>query len=152
MGTIEGNALTGFQMAAERGPLCDEPLFGVNVRLEVFPKSGDEEGTADAGAGEEQYGPFSGQVTSAAREAIRRAVLKAGPRLVEAMYLSVITTTSEALGGTYSVLGRRARRSSPKQFERVPPSLLSTRTFRSRSLLVSLMSCGTAARAHPTPS
>ena len=94
-------------MAAERGPLCDEPLFGVNVRLEVFPKSGDEEGTADAGAGEEQYGPFSGQVTSAAREAIRRAVLKAGPRLVEAMYLSVITTTSEALGGTYSVLGRR---------------------------------------------
>ena len=107
VGTIEGNALTGFQMAAERGPLCDEPLFGVNVRLEVFPKSGDEEGTADAGAGEEQYGPFSGQVTSAAREAIRRAVLKAGPRLVEAMYLSVITTTSEALGGTYSVLGRR---------------------------------------------
>ena len=33
--------------------------------------------------------------------------LKAGPRLVEAMYLSVISTTSEALGGTYSVLGRR---------------------------------------------
>ena len=46
-------------------------------------------------------------MASAAREAIRKAVLKAGPRLVEAMYLSVISTTSEALGGTYSVLGRR---------------------------------------------
>jgi ribosome assembly protein 1 len=107
MSTVEGNALTGFQMATLRGPLCDEPLFGVNVRLEVIPKPrhGDEEG--DGGFGEEQYGPFSGQVTSATREAIRRSVLKAGPRLVEAMYLAVITTTSEALGGTYSVLGRR---------------------------------------------
>jgi len=107
MSTVEGNALTGFQMATLRGPLCDEPLFGVNVRLEVIPKPrhGDEEG--DGGFGEEQYGPFSGQVTSATREAIRRSVLKAGPRLVEAMYLAVINTTSEALGGTYSVLGRR---------------------------------------------
>lgn len=108
VGTIEGNALTGFQMAAERGPLCDEPMFGASVRLEVFPKRrGDDDSANDAGAGEEQYGPFSGQVASATREAIRRSVLKAQPRLVEAMYLSVITTTSEALGGTYSVLGRR---------------------------------------------
>ena len=107
MSTVEGNALTGFQMATSRGPLCEESLFGVKVSLEVIakPRQGDEEG--DGGFGEEQYGPFSGQVTSATREAIRRAVLKAGPRLVEAMYLSVITTTAEALGGTYSVLGRR---------------------------------------------
>jgi len=83
-------------------------MFGASVRLEVFPKRrGDDDSANDAGAGEEQYGPFSGQVASATREAIRRSVLKAQPRLVEAMYLSVITTTSEALGGTYSVLGRR---------------------------------------------
>lgn len=108
IGAIEGNALTGFQMATERGPLCDEPLFGVNVTLEVYSKvDPDKGGGVDDGAGEEQYGPFSGQVISATREAIRHSVLKAGPRLVEAMYLSVITTTSEALGGTYSVLGRR---------------------------------------------
>lgn len=108
IGAIEGNVLTGFQMATERGPLCDEPLFGVNVTLEAYSKvDPDKGGDIDDGAGEEQYGPFSGQVISAAREAIRQSVLKAGPRLVEAMYLSVITTTSEALGGTYSVLGRR---------------------------------------------
>ena len=106
--TIEGNALTGFQMACERGPLCEEPLFGVTVQLEVYSKVDAEAGDdAEDDFGEAQYGPFSGQVASAAREAIRRAVLKAGPRLVEAMYLSVISTTSEALGGTYSVLGRR---------------------------------------------
>lgn len=104
--TIEGNALTGFQMACERGPLCEEPLFGVTVQLEVYSKV-DAEAGGDGEVGEAQYGPFSGQVASAAREAIRKAVLKAGPRLVEAMYLSVISTTSEALGGTYSVLGRR---------------------------------------------
>ena len=108
IGAIEGNVLTGFQMATERGPLCDEPLFGVNVSLEVYSKVDPEKGgESDDGAGEEQYGPFSGQVISAAREAIRQSVIKSGPRLVEAMYLSVITTTSEALGGTYSVLGRR---------------------------------------------
>ena len=33
------------------------------------------------------YGPFSGQVTSAARQALRRAVLEADPRLVEALFL-----------------------------------------------------------------
>ena len=107
MSTVEGNALTGFQMATLRGPLCDEPMFGVNVRLEVIPKPRQDDEEGDGGFGEEQYGPFSGQVTSATREAIRRSVLKAEPRLVEAMYLAVITTTSEALGGTYSVLGRR---------------------------------------------
>jgi ribosome assembly protein 1 len=105
---IEGNALTGFQMATERGPLCEEPLFGVNVVLEAFSKIDPDRGEdSDDGAGEDQYGPFSGQVIAATREAIRQSVLKASPRLVEAMYLSVITTTSEALGGTYSVLGKR---------------------------------------------
>ena len=105
---LEGNVLTGFQMATERGPLCDEPLFGVSVSLEAYSKADpDTELDADDVAGEEHYGPFSGQVISTAREAIRQSVLAAGPRLVEAMYLSVITTTSAALGGTYSVLGRR---------------------------------------------
>ena len=33
--------------------------------------------------------------------------MKSNPRLIEAMYLAVITTTSEALNGTYAVLGRR---------------------------------------------
>ena len=39
------------------------------------------------------------QVTSTARQAFRRAVLEAGPRLVEAMFLCQVSTASEALSG-----------------------------------------------------
>ena len=49
----------------------------------------------------------SGQVITFTRDVIRQAVMKSNPRLIEAMYLAVITTTSEALNGTYAVLGRR---------------------------------------------
>lgn len=48
---------------------------------------------------EEVYGPMSGQVTSVAKQVFRRALLEAGPRLVEAMFLCEISTTSEALAG-----------------------------------------------------
>jgi ribosome assembly protein 1 len=48
---------------------------------------------------EEVYGPFSGQVTSAARQAMRRAVLEAHARLVEAMFLCEVSSTAEVLSG-----------------------------------------------------
>lgn len=52
---------------------------------------------------EETYGPFTGQVTSAARTAIRKAVLEAGPRLVEAMFLCEVSTSADALSGSHLV-------------------------------------------------
>ena len=45
------------------------------------------------------YGPFSGQVTSAVRQAMRRAVLEAHARLVEAMFLCEVSSTAEVLSG-----------------------------------------------------
>ena len=42
---------------------------------------------------------MSGQVTSVAKQVFRRALLEVGPRLVEAMFLCEISTTSEALSG-----------------------------------------------------
>jgi len=48
---------------------------------------------------EDVYGPMSGQVTSVARQAFRRAVLEGDPRLVEAMFLCEVSTTAEALSG-----------------------------------------------------
>ena len=99
----QGSVLTGFQMATDRGPLCDEPLTGVCMKLNLALNPRDE----GAGDQDEQFGPLSGQIINTVRDAIRRAVMKAGTRLVEAMYLAVITTTSEALGGTYAVLGKR---------------------------------------------
>ena len=51
--------------------------------------------TAAAGT----YGPLSGQVTSVMRQAVRRAVMEAGPCLVEAMSLCEVSATSDALAG-----------------------------------------------------
>jgi len=48
---------------------------------------------------EDVYGPFSGQVTSAVRQAMRRAVLEAHARLVEAMFLCELSSTAEVLSG-----------------------------------------------------
>jgi hypothetical protein len=52
-----------------------------------------------ASLAEDVYGPFSGQVTSAVRQAMRRAVLEANPRLVEAMFLCEMSSTAESLSG-----------------------------------------------------
>ena len=54
---------------------------------------------AGIGLAEDVYGPFSGQVTSAARQAMRRAVLEAHVRLVEAMFLCEVSSTAEVLSG-----------------------------------------------------
>ncbi|CAI5532671.1 unnamed protein product [Closterium sp. Naga37s-1] len=51
--------------------------------------------------------PISGQVMSAVKDACRAAVAANSPRLVEAMFLCEVTTTTEALGAVYAVLGRR---------------------------------------------
>lgn len=98
--SVESGVAAGFQMAAAAGPLCDEPLWGVafvvEARLNLAPAtssaSGAGEDSAAAAAAslalaEDVYGPFSGQVTSAARQAARRAVLEGDPRLVEALFL-----------------------------------------------------------------
>lgn len=62
---IEGGVQVGFQLAAERGPLCDEPLWGLAVRVSV-------ELLPEAGAGFHGT-PFNGQ---ARRAALARALSK----------------------------------------------------------------------------
>ena len=49
-------------------------------------------------------------MTSTARQALRRAVLEADPRLVEALFLCEVATSSEGLSAVYAVLGRRRAR------------------------------------------
>lgn len=73
------------------------PLLQVEARLHL---GGNEDGSsALEKLSEDVYGPLSGQVTSVAKQVFRRALLEAGPRLVEAMFLCEISTTSEALSG-----------------------------------------------------
>ena len=56
---------------------------------------------------EDVYGPFFGQVTSAARQAMRRAVLEAHVRLVEAMFLCEVSSTAEVLSGARNATSAR---------------------------------------------
>ena len=70
----------------------------------------DESGAAASSQlAEDVYGPMSGQVTSIAKQAFRRALLEADPRLVEAMFLCEISTTSEALSGRLLVITLKLR-------------------------------------------
>jgi len=92
----------GFQLGAERGPLCDEPAWGVawELLLELRPPA----------AGEEAEAGLAGCVLDAARKAVRWALEAAAPRLAEQHYLCCVATSAEALGGTYAVLHRRRGR------------------------------------------
>lgn len=102
---IESGVTAGFQAITAAGPLCEEPLWG--VAFDVLVEMHGHKDDAEADLGEEQYGPFSGQVLAASRLACSKAMMAAGPRLVEAMFLCEVATSSEALGGVYAVLGRR---------------------------------------------
>jgi len=96
--------LTGFQLAVQAGPLCEEPMHGVGIILEEIIFDWDElpeQGISD------KFGPFSGQVISCIREGCRLAFLSASPRLVEPMLRLDIQATSDALGSTYGVISKR---------------------------------------------
>ena len=67
-------------------------LWQVATRLNL-PEAG------ELALAEDVYGPFSGQVSSAARQALRRAVAEAHPLLVEAMLLCELSSTSDVLSG-----------------------------------------------------
>lgn len=75
----------------------------VAARLLITPSEAGsdapEAAAPSANLAEDVYGPMSGQVTSVAKQAFRRALLEAGPRLVEAMFLCEVSTTADALSG-----------------------------------------------------
>jgi ribosome assembly protein 1 len=103
---LRNSIVSGFQIATNTGPLCDEPMWGVAFIVEpyIFADSSDTANHPD------QYNLFSGQVITAVKEACRAAVLQNNPRLVEAFYFCELTTPTEQLGSTYAVLGKRRAR------------------------------------------
>ena len=113
--SVEAGIASGFQMATAAGPLCDEPMWGVCVEVDAClhitsSSSNDRDRDLCLSLGEDVFGPLSGQVTSATRAALRKAVLESGPRLVEAAFLCEVATSSEGLSAVYAVLGRRRAR------------------------------------------
>ncbi|CAL4926445.1 unnamed protein product [Urochloa decumbens] len=103
---LRNNIVSGFQIAANAGPLCDEPMWGLAFIVEpyLFVDGSDAANHSD------QYNIFSGQVITAVKEACRAAVLQNKPRLVEAKYFCELTAPSEQVGTTYAVLRKRRAR------------------------------------------
>jgi ribosome assembly protein 1 len=111
---VAAGVAAGFQAACERGPLCDEPLWGCvfDVCAELSPEALAASACTDGAAAEGPScaAPFAGQVMDAARKAMRAALEAASPRLVEQLFLCVVATAPEALGGMYGVLAKRRAR------------------------------------------
>ena len=85
----------GFQWAAREGPLCDEPLRGVKLRLVG----------AELAADALQRG--GGQVIPTVRRAAYAAMLLAAPRLLEPVFAVEVLAPADALPAVAAVLARR---------------------------------------------
>ncbi|XP_071776951.2 elongation factor-like GTPase 1 isoform X1 [Centroberyx gerrardi] len=151
---FDNSIVSGFQLAALSGPMCEEPLMGVCFSVERWdiqsssqPQHQDSpegdpasreasvdgkataEGTSEiparpegVTAGPSQarrraeagsvdcYGPVSGQLIAAMKEACRHAFQAQPQRLMAAMYTCEIMATAEVLGRVYGVLGKREGR------------------------------------------
>ncbi len=97
------SVLSGFQLAASNGPLCEEPMDDVAFVLDELrgPTA------AEAAAAELQSGELEGQLIVAAKEACRAAVLAGSPRVLEPVYLCELQTSQDSMGKTYGVLSKR---------------------------------------------
>lgn len=128
---FDNSIVSGFQLAALAGPMCEEPLMGVCFSVErwdIHPSAvpqprelpEDSSGPQDAlmdeaeaqvrrrqqeGASADCYRPVSGQLIAAVKEACRRAFQAQPQRLMAAMYTCEIMATADVLGeGAINVL------------------------------------------------
>jgi len=110
---VRRSVVSGFQLATAAGPLCEEPLHAVAVIVLSITAAAAGGDAADGGGAPPPAGAASapaGQVMNGVREAIRRAVLGAAPRIAEAQLAVTVHVAADGLGGTYNVLGRRRGR------------------------------------------
>ncbi|KAJ1608293.1 elongation factor-like protein [Cryptosporidium canis] len=113
--------ITGFEMASTSGPLCEEPIRGVNFVLNELVLEGlsVEEQAVDAKASspdldsgltniQKSINLISNQLTSTAKELCRRSFLQRGNVRIYEIYLSlVIYCEQSVLGKVYSVINKR---------------------------------------------
>lgn len=124
---FDNSIISGFQLAALSGPMCEEPLMGVCFSIERWdvqsappqnqdsvahrgPPDSDVEGSCETqnelsqarrrpeAASADCYGPVSGQLIAAMKEACRQAFQAQPQRLMAAMYTCEIMATAEVLG------------------------------------------------------
>ncbi|XP_057305551.1 elongation factor-like GTPase 1 isoform X1 [Hydractinia symbiolongicarpus] len=97
---FDNSIVSGFQVAVQAGPMCEEPMMGVAFFVEEW-------NILEKVSSDETYAPLSGQYISAVREGCRCAVMAQPMRLMAAMYSCEIQATSDVLGKMYGVLGKR---------------------------------------------
>ena len=85
----------GFQWGAREGPLCDEPMRNVKVRI------------IGAEVAQEPIYRGGGQIIPTARRATYAAFLLATPRLMEPVYYVEVQAPPECVSGVYTLLARR---------------------------------------------
>ncbi len=123
---LESAIATGFQLGAQAGPLAEEPMHGVaifidNISLKsngsetpILAHVPNEQSVISTGSVDHldkmQTGSVSGLAIGAMKERTRKAVLQSNARLMEAVLHVDISVTSDALGGTYTVIGKRRGR------------------------------------------
>lgn len=95
--------ISGFQLAANAGPLCEERLSGVMFVLESLEVS-------SVPVEELNSGRLAGQSIAAMKDACRGAILTCPTRLLEPVYKCELQTTQDMMGRAYAVLSRRRAR------------------------------------------
>lgn len=129
LGDYIDSFISGFQLATQSGPLCEEPMMGVcftviewsssctnsivthdNELLDDRLSDCDRYSEAESGSAsmlKDNYGPMSGQIISTVKECCRKSFQAQPQRLMSPMFSCEIQVTTDVLGKMYAVLGRR---------------------------------------------
>lgn len=106
--------ISGFQLASQSGPLCEEPMMGVCFTIldwsyidPVTDPIAAAESQNQMATTRDNYGPMSGQIISTVKECCKKAFQIQPQRLMSPMFSCDIQVTTEVLGKMYAVMGRR---------------------------------------------
>jgi len=92
---IKESVVAGFNWASQQGPMCDESLRNVCIRL------------LDCTLHADAIHRGMGQIMPPTRRVIFSSILTASPSILEPVYLCEIQCPQDAMGGCYGVLTRR---------------------------------------------
>ncbi|CAN8061823.1 unnamed protein product [Agarophyton chilense] len=92
---VRNSIVQGFCWAVREGPLADEPVRGVKVRL------------LDTNISETQEGRSAAQVIPTCRRVVYSSILTATPRLMEPVYVSEVICAPECTNVVHTLVGKR---------------------------------------------
>jgi len=95
LNTTKNSIVQGFQWAMREGPLCEEPVRNVKVKL------------LDINLAQQPVMRGGGQIIPTARRAVYSSILTATPRLMEPIYKVQIQCPNEITGAVFPLLNKR---------------------------------------------